>query len=152
MNNLSDMYFNMQCRLFPLLEEEIGEITEKLQEFLQIIELVKPSRFIDGALSWCGLGRRMKSRESIFRAFVLKSVYNLPTTKVLIENLIGNSTWRQLCGWEYSSQVPSEATFSRAFEELSKLKLLDEIHGAVIKENYKDKLVGHASTDSTANS
>jgi transposase len=132
------------------VEEEIGEITENLQEFLRIIELVKPSRFIDGALSWCGLGRRMKSRESIFRAFVLKSVYDFPTTKVLIENLIGNSTWRQLCGWEYSSQVPSEATFSRAFEELSKLKLLDEMHGAVIKENYKDKLVGHASTDSTA--
>ena len=150
MNKLSEMYFNMQCRLFPLVEEEIGEITENLQEFLRIIELVKPSRFIDGALSWCGLGRRMKSRESIFRAFVLKSVYDFPTTKVLIENLIGNSTWRQLCGWEYSSQVPSEATFSRAFEELSKLKLLDEMHGAVIKENYKDKLVGHASTDSTA--
>jgi len=150
MNNLSEMYFNMQCRLFPLLEEEIGEITEKLQEFLQIIELVKPSRFIDGALSWCGLGRRMKSRESIFRAFVLKSVYDLPTTKVLIENLIGNSTWRQLCGWEYSSQVPSEATFSRAFEALSKVNLLGRIHGTVITENYKEKIVGHASTDSTA--
>ena len=150
MNRLSEMYFNMQCRLFPLVEEEIGEITEKLQEFLQIIELVKPSRFIDGALSWCGLGRRMKSRESIFRAFVLKSVYNLPTTKVLIENLIGNSTWRQLCGWEYSSQVPSEATFSRAFEELSKVNLLGRIHGTVITENYKEKIVGHASTDSTA--
>ena len=27
--------------------EEIGEKTEKLQEFLRIIELVKPARFID---------------------------------------------------------------------------------------------------------
>ena len=44
---------------FPLLEEEIGEITEKLQEFMRIIELVKPARFITGALSWCGLGRRL---------------------------------------------------------------------------------------------
>ena len=35
MNNLSEMYFNLQRRLFPLLEEEIGEITEKLQEFLR---------------------------------------------------------------------------------------------------------------------
>ena len=86
MNKLSELYFNMQCRLFPLLEEEIGEITEKLQEFLRIIELVKPARFITGSLSWCGLGRCMKSREKMFRAFVLKSVYDLPTTKVLIEN------------------------------------------------------------------
>jgi len=70
----------MQCRLFPLLEEEIGEITEKLQEFLRIIELVKPARFITGPLSWCELGRRLKKRENMLRAYSLKSVYDLPTT------------------------------------------------------------------------
>jgi hypothetical protein len=63
MNNLSELNFNMQCRLFSLVEEEIGEITAKLQEFLRIIALVKPSHFVSGALSWCGLGRRMKSRK-----------------------------------------------------------------------------------------
>jgi hypothetical protein len=47
MNNLANMYFNIQCRLFPMVEEEIGEITEKQQEFLRIIEQVKPSRFIE---------------------------------------------------------------------------------------------------------
>lgn len=46
------MYFNLQCRLFPLLEEEIGEITEKLQELLRVIELVKPAKFITGPLSY----------------------------------------------------------------------------------------------------
>ena len=150
MNNLSNMYFNIQTRLFPLVEEEIGEITEKLQEFLRIIELVKPSRFIDANLRWCGLGRRMKSREKILRSFFLKAVYDLPTTKVLIENLKGNATWRQLCGWEFPSQVPSEATFSRVFKEFSELNLLDKLHETVVAENYEDKLVGHASMDSTA--
>ncbi len=150
MNNLSEIYFNIQSRLFPMVEEEIGELTKKQQEFLRIIELVKPSRFIDGILSWCGLGRRLKSREKMLRAYFLKSVYDLSTSKVLIENLKGNSTWRQLCGWEYPSQVPSEATFSRAFKEFSELNLLDKMHDVLIKENYKDKLVGHASTDSTA--
>ena len=86
----------------------------------------------------------------MLRAYFLKSVYDLPTSKVLIENLKGNSAWRQLCGWEYPSQVPSEATFSRAFKEFSELNLLDKMHEAVIKENYTDKLVGHASMDSTA--
>jgi len=133
-----------------MVEEEIGELTEKQQEFLRIIELVKPSRFIDGILSWCGLGRRLKSREKMLRAYFLKSVYDLPTSKVLIENLKGNSSWRQLCGWEYPSQVPSEATFSRAFGEFAKLNLLDKMHGAVIEENYDEKIVGHASMDSTA--
>jgi len=150
MNNLSDIYINIQSRLFPMVEEEIGELTAKLQEFLRIIELVKPARFITGALSWCGLGRRLKKRENLLRAYFLKSVYNLPTTKVLIENLKGNSTWRQLCGWEFYSQVPSEATFSRAFKEFAELNLLDKMLETVVTENYKKKLVGHASMDSTA--
>lgn len=86
----------------------------------------------------------------MIRAYFLKSVNDYPTTKVLIENLKGDSTWRRLCGWEFSSQVPSEATFSRAFADFAKLNLLDRMHGVVISENYQDKLVGHASTDSTA--
>ncbi|MBU8901797.1 MAG: hypothetical protein KOO69_03575, partial [Victivallales bacterium] len=53
MNNLSETYFNIQSRLFPMVEEEIGELTKKQQEFLRIIELVKPSRFIAGILSCC---------------------------------------------------------------------------------------------------
>lgn len=133
-----------------MVEEEIGELTGKQQEFLRIIELVKPSRFIDSTLSWCGLGRPMESREKMLRAFFLKAVYDLPTTKVLIENLIGNATWRQLCGWEYPLQVPSEATFSRAFSEFAKLNLLDVMHKTVVAENYEDKVVGHSSIDSTA--
>jgi hypothetical protein len=32
MNNLSGAYFSIQNRLFPMVEEQIGEITEKLQE------------------------------------------------------------------------------------------------------------------------
>lgn len=50
------MYFSIQRLLFPMVEEEIGELTKKQQEFLRIIELVQPSRFIDDSLSWSGLG------------------------------------------------------------------------------------------------
>ena len=150
MNKLNELYFNIQTRLFPMVEEEIGELTEKLQEFLKILELVEPSRFIDETMIWCGLGRPPKSREFMLRAFFLKAVYDLPTTKMLIENLKGNATWRQLCGWEFASQVPSEPTFSRAFQEFSELNLLEKIHGTIVRENYKDKLVGHSSIDSTA--
>ena len=149
MNNLSKIYFNIQHRLFQMVEKEIGELTKKQQEFLRIIELVKPSRFMDGILNWCGLGRRLKSRENMIRAYFLKSVYDFPTTKVLIENLKENTNWRWLCGWEFASQVPSEATFSRAFAYFAKLNLLDHMHGIIITKNYTDKLVGHAHTDLT---
>lgn len=150
MNNLPKLYFTMESFLFPMMEEEMGELTVKMKEFLRIVEMVKPSRFINNALRWCGLGRPMKDREKMLRAFFLKAVYDLPTTKGLIENLNTNPSLRRLCGWEYRGGVPSEATFSRAFAIFSEEKVCDAIHAAVVAENYTEKLVGHASIDSTA--
>ena len=86
MNDLPKLYFTLESYLFPMLEEEIGELTAKMKEFLRIVELVKPSRFITNALRWCGLGRPMKDREKMLRAFFLKAVYDFPTTKGLIES------------------------------------------------------------------
>ena len=150
MNVLRERYFSMQCSLFPMVEEEIGELTAKMKEFLRIVELVQPERFITAALQWCGLGRPMANREKMLRAFFMKAVYDLPTTKVLIENLETNPSLRRLCGWEYRAQVPSGATFSRAFKEFAEKKLLDVIHDVIVSENYTEKVVGHASMDSTA--
>ena len=56
MDNLPKLYFTMETYLFPMLEEEIGELTAKMKEFLRIEELVKPFRFITNALraDWDG--------------------------------------------------------------------------------------------------
>ena len=89
-----------------------------MKEFLRILEVVRPSRFLTNALRWCGLGRPMKDREKIFRAFPVKSLYDFPTTKLLFENLKTNPGLRRLCGWEYSGAVPSEATFPEHFLNL----------------------------------
>lgn len=150
MNDLPKLYFTMETYLFPLLEEELCELTAKMKEFLRIVEMIKPSRFITSTLRWSGLGRPMKDREKMLRAFFLKAVYDFPTTKGLIENLKTNPSLRRLCGWEYRGEVPSEATFSRAFGIFAREKVCNAIHAAVVRENYTDKLVGHASLDSTA--
>ena len=150
MNRLSDIYYTTESYLFPIVEEEIGEITSKMKEFLRILEVVRPSRFLTNALRWCGLGRPIQDREKIFRAFLVKSVYDFPTTKLLIENLKTNPSLRRLCGWEYSGAVPSKATFSRAFSEFATEQILKEVHRCIINENYREKLVGHSSIDSTA--
>ena len=86
----------------------------------------------------------------MLRGFFLKAVYDLPTTKVLIENLKTSPSLRRLCGWEYKGQVPSEATFSRGFKEFAARELLALMHDVLVSENYKEKVVGHASMDSTA--
>ena len=150
MNSLSEIYFTTERYLFPMVEEEIGEISEKMKEFLRIVEIIRPARFLTDALRWCGLGRPMKDREHILRAFFMKSVYDFPTTKVLIENLKTNPSLRYLCGWESRGAVPSEATFSRAFSIFTEGRILEEVHAVLIQENYAKKLVGHASIDSTA--
>ena len=46
MNDLPKLYFTMETYLFPLLEEELSELTAKMKEFLRIVEMIKPSRFI----------------------------------------------------------------------------------------------------------
>ncbi|NCB09187.1 MAG: transposase [Bacteroidia bacterium] len=150
MNNLLERYITIEQDFFQELKGEIGEVSGKLVNFVRSLEVVRPARFIPSGMKWCGIGRKMLDREKVFRAFMLKAEYNLPTTKLLIENLKSNSSWRLLCGWEYSSRIPSEATFSRAFAEFAKSELPDAVHEAVIVENLHNELIGHGSMDSTA--
>ena len=49
MNRLSDIYYTTESYLFPMVEEEIGEITGKMKEFLRKLEVVRPSRFLTNA-------------------------------------------------------------------------------------------------------
>ena len=151
MNNQLNHYISIEPDFFQELEGEFGvKITGKLANFLRTVEIVRPNRFMTSEMKWCGVGRKKLDREKFFRAFLLKAEFNLPTTKVLIESLKTNTSWRLLCGWEYSSRIPSEATFSRAFAEFVKVELPSTVHEEIVVENCHDELIGHASKDSTA--
>jgi hypothetical protein len=98
MNELRETYITIERHLFPMLKEEFGELTAK-QEFVHM------ACFIGVNLRCSGIGRPMSGREGML-AFILKAVYDFPTTKVLIENLETNPSLRRLCGREYRGQVP----------------------------------------------
>ncbi len=149
MKPLQQFYFNMQMLLFPAMEEEIGEMTGKMQEFVMPVELLKPGRFIPDALCGSVLSRPRRSRERLLRAFPLKAVYNFPTTDMLVENLRTSPRLHRLCGWYFTCEIPSRATFCRAFGEFAAAGLGEHLHEAMVAENYKDKIVGHASHNST---
>ena len=83
------------------------------------------------------------------KAFVAKAVYNFPTTKVLIAYLHDSTNLRRLCGWESKGDIPSESTFSRAFEEFSRGGLGQKIHKAMVK-HAGPKLAGHVSSDKSS--
>jgi hypothetical protein len=69
---------------------------------------------------------------------------------MLIERIQVDKTLRRICGWSRPSEVPSEATFSRAFAEFAQSELPSRLHEALIRQTHEDRLVGHIARDSTA--
>ena len=145
---LSNYWFVFQRELFPALEEEIGPLGERYELFVTVLEFVRVERFL---ASFHALpGRPQEDRAALARAFIAKAVFQLPTTRALIERLAVDRPLRRLCGWSRLGQVPSEATFSRAFNNFAESALPNRLHEALIKKTMQGHLVGHVSRDSTA--
>jgi hypothetical protein len=95
MNKLRDAlpqtWLNIQGSLFPWLSEELGPLTEKQQELVTTLELVRIEEFI---YSSRGLpGRPVQDRTAIARAFVANMVYNMSTTRALLDRLETDSAF-----------------------------------------------------------
>lgn len=145
---LSQYWLNIQGSLFPWLKEELGELTEKQQQLVMTLELVRVEEFL---CTTYGLpGRPPADRTAIARAFVAKQVYNMATTRVLLDRLKSDRQLRRICGWERESEIPGEWTFSRAFAEFAESRLAERVHEALIKKSYAHEIVGHVSRDATA--
>lgn len=147
-DTLSQTWLNIQSSLFPWLSEELGPLTGKQQELVTTLEVVRIEEFIYSSQGFPG--RPPQDRTAIARAFVAKTIYNMPTTRALLDRLETDSALRRICGWERKNDVPEEWTFSRAFAEFSASQLPERVHEAFIKKSYEDELVGHNSRDSTA--
>lgn len=147
MERISYLLGSVQRSLFPHLRETVGELTEKERRFVLVLEVVEVEKHVRDH-HW--RGRKPKDRKPLARSFVAKAFYNIPTTGALLARLRRDKTFRQLCGWEYWSQVPSESTFSRTFDEFAQSELADKVHEALVKEYVSDDAVWHVSRDSTA--
>jgi len=145
---LSQSWSRIQGSLFPWLQEELGPLTKKQQQFVMILELIRIEEYL--SYYYGGMGRPPKSRTAIARAFIAKMVYNMPTTRILLERLESDKSLRRLCGWEYRHQIPHESVFSRVHHEFSETRLPERVHEALIQTSYAQTIVGHISRDSTA--
>lgn len=144
---LSQYWLRIQSSLFPWLEEELGEMTEKERRLITTLELIRIERFT--AYNRSMRGRPPKERAAVARAFVAKAVYNMPTTRALLDRLACDKKLRRICGWEQKGEVPSESTFSRAFTEFSESQLPAYVHQVMICENLSEDIVSHISRDAT---
>ena len=95
-------------------------------------------------------GRKPWERQALARAFVGKAVYNHSHTRATIEALRAAPVYRRICGFVRPSEIPSEATFSRAFGEFARHGLGERVHEALVERWVKPGLVGHISRDATA--
>jgi hypothetical protein len=135
--------------LLPLLEECCQRpLTEKEQQLVSILELVQIEKFA-GRLPR-RFGRKPSERRALARALVAKAVYNHPHTRATREALRGSPVFRRLCGFVRRRDIPSEATFSRAFGEFAEMGLGDKVHQALVAQWVRPELVGHISRDATA--
>ena len=149
MARLGSLWNSIQSWLFPMLEDELGELDEQHREFVAVCELCDPQSHMD-AYRWLGNGCPPNSRLAMCKAFIAKAVWDFPTTRDLIDAVRHRPTLRRLCGWETLKEVPSESTFSRAFAAFAEDELPQRIQEAMIVNRYGTKIAGHISRDGTA--
>ena len=145
---LSSYWCAFQEYLFPTIEEDLGPLGERYQLFISVLELVR----VEQHLPCCRTlrGRPQQDRVALARAFMAKAVFQIDTTRALLERLANDRALRRLCGWESIRAIPSEATFSRAFAGFAEGALPSRLHEALIEHTMQEQLVGHVSRDATA--
>jgi len=147
--DLGELWNSIQHWLLPDLEDELGDLDAKHQQFITTCETVRPEDFM-APYRWVGVGGHPHDRLALCKAFIAKAVWDFPTTRDLLDAVAHRPALRRLCGWETRGEVPSESTFSRAFAAFAQDELPQRIHAALFPEHYGDKLAGHVSRDSTA--
>jgi transposase len=137
----------IQPFLFPFLHEEVDPLTAKHEQLVYVLDTIGLEAYVRAEAG--GRGRPREDRRAIARAFVAKAVLGLPTTRALIERLAVDASLRRICGWERRAEVPSEPTFSRAFQEFAEEGLIDRIHQALVERSFEGRIVGVVARDAT---
>jgi len=143
----------LQNEIIPLVEQDYAGLTPKLEQIIRAIELTQIELLVfrdRGYAQEPGAGRPEIDRCTLACAFLAKAILDLKTTRALMDRLQADSKLRRLCGFDLRLALPSEATFSRAFDEFATSELMQRVHTRMIKENLGDQLIGHLSRDSTA--
>lgn len=138
----------IQLGLLPELTAEVGAMTPKLEKLIHILDWVR----IEEVIGYRGsvAGRPEHDRGTLANAFVAKVVLRLETTAALIERLSMDRALKRICGFSLWKALPSEATFSRAFDEFARSCLAERVHEVLVTTYLGERLIGHISRDGTA--
>lgn len=147
MGQLSFFWGKVCGSLFPYLEKGLGPLTEKHKKLITLLEMARVEEFIHNSkgMPW----RPPKDRAQIARAFVAKMVYNLDTTRALMDRLQSDPRLKEICGWTDGAPLPSESKFSRVYAEFAAAQLPARVHEALVLQTHRERLVGHIARDGT---
>jgi hypothetical protein len=87
------------------------------QDLVKVLEMARIEALVPHCLG--SVGRPPAERAALARALVAKAVFNITAATTLIERVTTDKILRPLCGWKQANEIPSEATFSRAFAEFA---------------------------------
>ena len=82
----------LQTGLFPVLEDELGELTAPAKRLVATLEMIPLARFVPCGSGW--IGRPSKDRLAIASAFVAKAVYGFSLTRQLLDALTTDAQLR----------------------------------------------------------
>ena len=143
----------LQGELITLVEQDYTGLTPKLEQIIRAFEFTQIELAVyrdRGYAQGRGVGQPESDRCALACAFLAKAVLDLKTTRALMDRLQADSKLRRLCGFDLRFALPSEATFSRAFEEFATSELIQRVHARMMEDTLGGQLIGHISRDSTA--
>ena len=136
---------NLENCLFPELKEKLGTLSTKEEKLIKILDFAQ----IEKNITVINITNTPKDRIEIARSMIAKSVYNIQTTRDLIDRIHCDRVLRVLCGWRYKIDIPSESKFSRVFKEFSELKIAQRTHENFVREYLSDTVFMYNASDST---
>ena len=112
-SNLSKMWnktLNLETSLFPALKEELRleELSSKESKLIKILDFAE----IEKNITIVKITNTPRDREEIARAFIAKSVYNLQTTRDLIDRLRIDRTLKTTESPIHHSSTPAKSVIS----------------------------------------
>jgi hypothetical protein len=120
------------------VREEFEPMTGLLGWLITILDVISLEAFVPDA---------PRERRGLARTFV--SVLGISNTSVLIDRLGADKSLRRARGWERRAQIPSEATFSRAFTKCAQGDLPKKMHAALVERALGGRITGTIAREAT---
>jgi len=151
-DKISWLMGRVQRSLFPHLNQCLPTaLTDQEERLVSILEIIQIERYVPKYIAnFRYPGRKPLDRQVLARAFVAKAYYRLATTSDLRRTLLAAVNLRRICGFVTVDDIPSDSTFSRAFNEFSAGSLGSRVHDALVEKYLSQEIVGHISRDATA--